>query len=256
MAWALVALAAAAVLARVCAAQCEGEGWEVYDSAPYQSFGSLTLNANPRVCGDDLVYTSVGLAQVFTPSSVPWRFTRVCFLASVSDDSPQGELQLTGEIGTYEAVVDLANSKLAVGDRLSFAGFSAPAYKKNGTHAWVSVDLSERDVPLVAWSRAVFLGVHFWACGRVSMQVATAMVLPKGPRALSGIPSTWTCGDSRYNDGICDCGCGSPDPNCSNTASKDCPDGSVCDLSGNCVGKATASNFEFVEPAPHFPANQ
>eukprot|EP00727_Mastigamoeba_balamuthi_P009741 m51a1_g539 hypothetical protein (756) ;mRNA; r:400221-416806 len=136
-------------LCLMCFAQCEGEGSEIYDSAPYKSIGGPALNANPRVCGGDVLYTSMGLAQVFTPRSFPWRFTRVCFVASVSVDSPKGALQLVGEIGTYEVVADLANSRLAVGDRLSFTSFSAPVYKANGTHAWVSIDLSDRDLPLV-----------------------------------------------------------------------------------------------------------
>eukprot|EP00727_Mastigamoeba_balamuthi_P008997 m51a1_g472 hypothetical protein (125) ;mRNA; f:190920-192806 len=118
MGWARLALTAASVLAWACVAQCDGEGSEIYDAPPYSFFGVLVPNENPRVCGDEGEYSSPGMAQIFTPRSFPWMFTRVCFLTGVSDDSPRNSSLLVGEIGTYEVVADYQKSKLSVGDRL------------------------------------------------------------------------------------------------------------------------------------------
>lgn len=52
------------------------------------------------------------------------------------------------------------------------------------------------------------------------------------------IPLAWTCGEWAYADGVCDCGCGAPDPACVDPAAPvtGCAPGQTCSALGACTG--------------------
>jgi hypothetical protein len=49
-----------------------------------------------------------------------------------------------------------------------------------------------------------------------------ALIDPTATTKCQGAPSAWTCDDSRYGDGTCDCGCGVIDIDCPTTGTFDC----------------------------------
>ena len=59
--------------------------------------------------------------------------------------------------------------------------------------------------------------------------------------SLPGVPATWTCAGLHYDNGVCHCGCGAPDPDCS---SEDIDDCEVCDATGSCNTYACPGNIE------------
>eukprot|EP00727_Mastigamoeba_balamuthi_P014571 m51a1_g9739 hypothetical protein (429) ;mRNA; r:1542418-1548597 len=177
---AVLRLVVAAMLAPRSMCQCEGEGSEVYDAPSYEDFGSVSFDRYPRVCPSaDFQYSSAGIAQVFTPRSVPWQFTRVCFVAFVAEEDVDDTGHIIGEIGTYAVATHAESRSLAVGERLSFVSFSAVVRKLNESARWITVDLPQ---PLVSWGRATFLGVRFWSCSTVLLNMALGH--PRGPRAV------------------------------------------------------------------------
>lgn len=88
------------------------------------------------------------------------------------------------------------------------------------------------------------------------------------PTITNAVPSTWTCAPAAYNagDGICNCACGAPDPDCliQNNASLNdtspemsnttvspvlvgCPcQAMVCTADGHCYGSCNAQDFNVV----------
>jgi hypothetical protein len=57
------------------------------------------------------------------------------------------------------------------------------------------------------------------------------------------VPSAWTCGQKYYGDGVCDCGCGVRDSDCTTGTRSECYS---CNLQGSCstlTCKSAASNI-------------
>ena len=59
--------------------------------------------------------------------------------------------------------------------------------------------------------------------------------------SMPGVPATWTCTPLAYDNAICDCGCGAPDPDCAGDDLDDCQ---VCDASGSCNGVACPGKID------------
>jgi hypothetical protein len=51
--------------------------------------------------------------------------------------------------------------------------------------------------------------------------------------STTGVPFTWNCVVSAYNDGVCDCGCATPDPDCTKNGIDQCE---RCNADGSCNG--------------------
>jgi hypothetical protein len=56
-------------------------------------------------------------------------------------------------------------------------------------------------------------------------------------------PSAWTCVRAYYGDGLCDCGCGVQDPDCSSKLAGACGN---CSDSGGC---STTARLGSIDPA-------
>lgn len=90
---------------------------------------------------------------------------------------------------------------------------------------------------------------------RLSQETATWAPAPGGrcakvhavaiSYAVATPPPTWTCAAAFYNDSVCDCGCGAPDPRCGAAAPEAC---GRCDTCGS-AGQRGAVCADRVEPA-------
>eukprot|EP00727_Mastigamoeba_balamuthi_P001126 m51a1_g1101 hypothetical protein (1114) ;mRNA; f:111446-117065 len=256
--------------------QCEGAGSQRYDVGVGEDYVPWNIRT-----GSDM-YSGTA-AQLFVVPSVPWKYTRLCFAMRLR---PEGNtsvaLQATvrGEVSLYP--VSVFSGKMIPGDRTAVAAFSKdiaytpPAAGTNKTSnngvypVWLSVDVSS-NAQMVAWSKGVFVAVNWWSCKTVQL---VGMMTSYGRRRLalkynslwedasrdawlirttghnhSGLPPGWYCNRTYYNDRICDCNCGAPDPDC-NAKFTGCGTGNVCDQAGRCVeldwskkGKCKTSNY-------------
>lgn len=74
-----------------------------------------------------------------------------------------------------------------------------------------------------------------WPDGRsLVIRVSGAKVDPP-----PSVPLGWSCNSTKYGDGVCDCGCGAPDVDCTGGANassaRGCQAGDVCSPEGVCV---------------------
>eukprot|EP00727_Mastigamoeba_balamuthi_P001115 m51a1_g1100 putative protein tyrosine kinase domain containing protein (520) ;mRNA; r:108183-110956 len=159
--------------------QCGGEGSLVYDSGADFTLMGRTRWPLESLCGSYAVY-SANVGQLFTPPSVPWKFTRVCFALYLE---PYANTSVAKKSTVYGAVSLYPMAMMPIygpGERLSYTSFRTvvrydptiqPCDAKNTSivPTWVSVDLSGLDDPMVAWNKGVVIGVSFWSCGKVRM---------------------------------------------------------------------------------------
>ena len=88
----------------------------------------------------------------------------------------------------------------------------------------VTVGVSSTNVSVGVSTHAVSVGVT----SNVSVAVSTGFSVAVSTG--SGMP-LWTCDPAYFGDGLCDCGCGSVDPDCPTTTSEVCQ---YCDDPGSC----------------------
>eukprot|EP00727_Mastigamoeba_balamuthi_P008314 m51a1_g4104 hypothetical protein (538) ;mRNA; f:103888-109416 len=241
------------------------------------------------LCGDTGAYM-LQHAQLFTPPQIPWQFTRVCFALGLEDSPYRNKtrpfsLEVHGTVSVYPVTVSPVAASLKPGDRLSYAAFSktvkyTPPREEKGNvsriqYQWFSVDLGGLSTPLVAWDQGAFVGVQFMSCfasvvlvgvrqpgqGRLNVIVnggwrpvdgVDAVAIRTVGRNYSGVPPAWSCDPKLYNDGSCDCECGTGDIDCSRdfSVAYGCAQGEICDQSGKCIGldwdgkgRCTAANY-------------
>eukprot|EP00727_Mastigamoeba_balamuthi_P011800 m51a1_g7242 hypothetical protein (486) ;mRNA; r:111256-113941 len=264
----LLACACAVGSSAVGADQCTGAGAEIHDhGTDYHTRNVVgdTASSGQPLCPQGGDSYSGTFAQLFTPPSVPWKYTRVCFALLIkplkSDRAlPQSAL-VHGEVSLYAVSVGRAlGGALLPLERLAVAPFvlrldyeprtpGAPKGSDNGVvPVWLSVDVSNNSA-MVAWDKGVFVSVSFRSCE--SVYYVTAYSQLEQRLVLSGgVPQGWYCNASRYHDGNCDCNCGAGDVDCNTNFTSDCPPGSVCDPTGLCVevdweerGLCNASNY-------------
>eukprot|EP00727_Mastigamoeba_balamuthi_P012156 m51a1_g7563 hypothetical protein (1344) ;mRNA; f:132611-140816 len=203
-------------------------------------------------CTPPTLGSSVEVVQLFTPPQIPWNVTKVCVMMGASLASSE-TLEITMYPEDYGAPA--ANSRA-----YTYKGtVSVPQ-----TTGWVSVATSG----MVVRSPRVYIGFRIFArCSSVTYNTQT---LWKGRRAFwrqdashawsqhlgdwthdnatvvsirtlgapsKFVPSDWTCGAGLYNDSVCHCECGAPDPDCFKTAlSPNCTAaGAVCSPVAKCV---------------------
>eukprot|EP00727_Mastigamoeba_balamuthi_P008296 m51a1_g4089 hypothetical protein (803) ;mRNA; f:42702-54629 len=253
--------------------ECTGPGSEAYDMI------------------DDPDSKFIQWVQLFTPPRVPWRFTRVCVALALKKNpknmSEPYTIQVHGTVSVFPVRVHIEWPELDPGERLSSVGFTTQVtytprptniQRRNTStidYKWVTIDVESRGVPLVAWEQGVYVGVQWWTCGvglslvavqrpdrkgRLNSKNSGSWYPPDdidavGIRAVgrnhSGVPPVWSCNKSKYNDGVCDCGCGTGDIDCSRHFDKvnGCNSGETCDQSGRCIkldwskGPCTAANY-------------
>eukprot|EP00727_Mastigamoeba_balamuthi_P008311 m51a1_g4101 hypothetical protein (290) ;mRNA; f:86987-88235 len=237
----------------------------------------VTYDRTPTepLCGDSGAYV-MQHAQLFTPPQIPWQFTRVCFALAMVDSPFSNKtrpfsLEVHGTVSLYPVTLSPVAASLKPGDRLSYAGFSKtvrytrPSGDKGNVNStyyrWFSVDLSGLSTPLVAWDQGVYVGVQFMSCyapvllvavrrfdgkGRLNMvsnggwrpfDDVDAVAIRTVGRNYSGVPPAWSCDPKLYNDGSCDCECGTGDIDCSRdfSVAYGCFKGQNCDQSGKCI---------------------
>eukprot|EP00727_Mastigamoeba_balamuthi_P002545 m51a1_g12288 putative serine-threonine protein (752) ;mRNA; f:296526-302148 len=210
----------------------------------------LTMRSLVSTSSTNDALAPVQWVQLFTPPQVPWKFTRVCIALALKKNPKNVSLPYTvevhGSVGTYPVMLDIKWPLFEPDERLSSAGFSARVtYTPPSTDAdnasefayqWVSIDVDSADAPLVAWDQGVFVGVQWWTCVGHN---------------YSGVPPAWSCDLAKYNDGVCDCGCGTSDIDCSRNFDKvnGCNPGETCNHMGRCIllgwenGPCTAANY-------------
>ncbi len=71
--------------------------------------------------------------------------------------------------------------------------------------------------------------------------VATAGRGGNGIGGTAGVPIAWGCARSSYGDGVCDCGCGLPDSDCSKVDLEHCD---VCNSFGSCNRAPCPGNID------------
>eukprot|EP00727_Mastigamoeba_balamuthi_P008292 m51a1_g4085 putative rrna methyltransferase (914) ;mRNA; f:34122-38317 len=236
---------------------------------------SLDHTPTQPLCEDSGTY-SLQSAQLFTPPQIPWKFTRVCFALGLIDSPYRNKsrpfsLEVHGQVSLYPVTVSPLTASLKPGDRLSYSGFSktvryTPSSGVKGNvsriqYQWFSVDLSDLSTPLVAWDQGAYVGLQFMSCyapvllvgvkrtdgkGRLNMMInggwrpldgVDAVAIRTVGHNYSGVPPAWSCDPKLYNDGACDCECGTGDIDCSRNfnVAYGCDVGQYCDQSGRCV---------------------
>eukprot|EP00727_Mastigamoeba_balamuthi_P004916 m51a1_g14422 putative protein kinase domain containing protein (916) ;mRNA; f:489138-493017 len=261
---ALLALRAACALA-----QCYGVGAtpEAYDEFHRDDVTDVAHLAAPRTPGtctlsaaDRLDGSAMEVVQLFTPRSVPWKYTMLCFrgwyngtfvdphaiplqavmyAADVATGAPARvpplataatTVRSTGDWTNVAVSFDVAYPRVYLGLRvlLPCADFYLNAYvfqpgrASYYRHANAAAGASEEwSLSLVPWvTNASFVSLR--------AQGVAGQVPPPG----------WVCTAARYNDSRCDCGCGVWDPDCrigrAGPLSSNCSDGEVCNRSGQC----------------------
>eukprot|EP00727_Mastigamoeba_balamuthi_P007036 m51a1_g2953 hypothetical protein (949) ;mRNA; r:644651-649202 len=247
------------------------------DAAPYQlvPVADATAAANATLCAASAEsYRSGAFAQMVVSAVVPRAVGSVCLmvaaagstavpvhvavsLAAVAVDGPRRMLVPGAELGRVQATLSATPS----------------ANRSDFDSHWFS--LAAGSPGIVAWSRGVFVVVSYWSCGDVlfgagvytdgsagldgqlalyrsaasgawaTTQGATSLLgfvrsfaVRWTASAFYGVPPTWTCNASAYNDTECDCGCGAWDPACaSNPRSRRCSSPTaVCSQAGQCEG--------------------
>ncbi len=68
--------------------------------------------------------------------------------------------------------------------------------------------------------------------------------------AKHDVPMAWTCNTFAYGDGVCDCGCGAPDLDCSKQELSECD---VCNGAGSCNLAACPGHIDPDDPARCLP---
>eukprot|EP00727_Mastigamoeba_balamuthi_P010333 m51a1_g5922 putative serine-threonine protein (776) ;mRNA; r:60450-63468 len=244
---------------------------EVYDSSSavdkfLPSYPACTEGA------DDDSGGSIEFVQLFTPRTLPWKYTTVCWKS------------LFGEPGTVvrdesvrATVVAYDNNGGKPGRVLKSVGVQLTAivntWNSNPNDApnkWYSAPFE-----LTATARSLFIGVTLYGtCSkRTSFFTSTFQALPRraawrrlddtewtafagdwaadnvtsvlfrakgtpGERAqgLAALVPMWTCDPALWMDGECNCNCGTWDPDCNGTtgtASRNCSSNEVCNRKGS-----------------------
>eukprot|EP00727_Mastigamoeba_balamuthi_P008303 m51a1_g4095 hypothetical protein (303) ;mRNA; f:73232-74947 len=254
-------------------AQCAEDGpqTESYDGFPYRSYMIVGANGQQPLCpgGPATQYTVGGWAQLSTPRSVPWRYTRICIALYTPDRGDNVTVVLHAEVAIY-AVDVRGTGALAVGPRVSSAGIALrlPVWGSSRVSDYfVSVDLNQSATPLVAWSKGVFVGVTYWSCRQVFIFASESRNETLGRLAFSFdpdarawqafasqtgpiskitalairtdgepyAPKSWQCDVLFYSAGdACDCLCGTYDPDCDSISKvTGCHHGQTCSYKGD-----------------------
>eukprot|EP00727_Mastigamoeba_balamuthi_P011793 m51a1_g7236 hypothetical protein (1904) ;mRNA; r:85545-94889 len=252
--------------------ECTGPGSERHDYGTHYLASYWSIGSSPQPICDAYDVYSGNVAQLFTPPSVPWKYTRICFamrLMPLANKSIPLYGSVQGAVSLYPVTVSSAGV-LTPGDRLATATFArdieytppargAPKGDNNNIDpVWFSVDVSGV-AAMAAWDKGVFIGVNYWSCDLVeaigvhmpwsrrhyvreyngwwdeSKQCDAWLIRTMGHNhTVGGAPQGWYCNKTKYNDGKCDCNCGAGDVDC-NTDFTGCGAGSVCDQTGRCV---------------------
>eukprot|EP00727_Mastigamoeba_balamuthi_P006807 m51a1_g2747 putative protein kinase domain containing protein (917) ;mRNA; f:946433-949686 len=249
-----------AVVAPLVASQCSpGAGYTLvkYDAVnwPQQPATAPLLPAG--TCSPPFLGSSVEIVQLITPPAVPWDVTTVCLQLNATIVSTETvEVTLYREDSGAPSAAPVFTQKFSV--PLTSSAFHLDT-------SWVNV----APTGLVVDDQHMYLGIRVVApCNRITYNT---QMLWKGRRAFwralsadpwslfaadwahdnatvvpirtvgiarKGVPPSWTaCAASLYNDSVCHCECGAPDPDCKATAvSPSCSAaGTVCSPLGHCV---------------------
>eukprot|EP00727_Mastigamoeba_balamuthi_P012331 m51a1_g7720 putative protein kinase domain containing protein (1438) ;mRNA; r:137464-143831 len=236
---------------------------EVYDMPEYTTIDVQMTSTTQHLCDGSGLWYAGKWVQLFTPRTVPWMYTSVCFGVSSSGSGGNASATATvrGSLEVYDVAAD-AYSQLLPGTLLASYSFRPLTFAGS---TWLQLDFGSYGI--VAWSRGVFIGVNWWSCDHVGMLVSTntsagrlvyegtsgwqqcygspgsrsatralALRTDGAPYPRSSIPPLWTCTEAEYNDSACSCNCGAWDPACArDPRSLDCGSGSICDNSGRCT---------------------
>eukprot|EP00727_Mastigamoeba_balamuthi_P006299 m51a1_g229 hypothetical protein (802) ;mRNA; f:97054-101951 len=248
-------LACASILLATARAASTAAITEAYDAPPYSTV-TVTINAQSlHPCsGTGRNYYGGQWAQLFTPPQTPWAYTSVSFsLRLIARADVANETVVRGAVEMHAVELSPAGLALEPGDLVASA--SIPPVAIDRTYGqWTTVDL--RSAPFVAWERAVFIGIKFWACHKTGVVVSTGMntgrlvysfredlLLWKSSHnsnrtmetAAEAVPPTWVCSRGEYSDSVCSCNCGAWDPACTlSPRSPNCSAHSICDSSARC----------------------
>eukprot|EP00727_Mastigamoeba_balamuthi_P009573 m51a1_g5238 putative protein tyrosine kinase domain containing protein (762) ;mRNA; f:338653-341662 len=226
---------------------------EAYDRA---SGYDVMVVASPTrtACGYPPTISEAHVLQLFTPRSVPWRYTTLCFSMArfVRDRRNPAQAALTttvtGKALMYTVDWSELTYRLRPGDAVASQPFHLPFGTLRGDgrneSTWHCLNLTD---DFVAWEKGVWLGVSYSSCdyvgvlgnsitqpkaarpvllGRkqewnlltddVVMKNTKAVTIRAGGHAYVGdrVPPGWICDRAQYNDGVCDCMCGGWDSDC------------------------------------------
>eukprot|EP00727_Mastigamoeba_balamuthi_P011505 m51a1_g6978 hypothetical protein (721) ;mRNA; f:119344-122728 len=202
--------------------------------------------------------------QLVVGHDAPWALASVCVGLVNAGDVAQ---TVVGSVVLSLVAVDPTDLSFIPSESRSFPFVVSvpPSSTPAGSNSTSPAIQLQLPTPFVSWTRGAFVGITFSSCGPVGIAYERAerdrprsLVLEwdgeawktsarTGSLALSlamapysaragEVPPQWTCEAKLYRNGVCDCNCGTWDPDCAtspNTPS--CPEEQVCDQSGRCV---------------------
>eukprot|EP00727_Mastigamoeba_balamuthi_P001636 m51a1_g1147 putative C-tail anchored protein (532) ;mRNA; r:280301-282923 len=206
--------------------------------------------------------SSAEFVQLFTPRSLPWNYTTICWKA-LYGDAPS----ITANT-PYTATISAYYDNGGVPETVPFFSVEVPTTALVPPFGVVPFRWYSAQIAVVATRPRLFIGVRIAGdCTMVSYFTASQdssrlsawrqnpgdewslhmsdwsngndsvlLVRTRG-RAVVGAPSGWSCEPGRYKDGTCDCKCGLWDPDCLRSpVSSSCDQGAgqICNSSGLC----------------------
>eukprot|EP00727_Mastigamoeba_balamuthi_P000921 m51a1_g10826 putative 3 5 -cyclic nucleotide phosphodiesterase (1028) ;mRNA; f:17457-21743 len=164
------------------------EGGEAYDAtSPAYSWDKLRIyntNGDSRtLCAatSPSQMTEATWAMLFTPPEVPWRFDSVCMqlvgLSTVANASSLSPAQraaavfdVQGEIAIWSAWPDRQSNVLRPTEKRASYPFRASwPMAETLQPYWVTVNLTQSSLPMIAWEKGVYVGVTYWSCRKVAI---------------------------------------------------------------------------------------
>eukprot|EP00727_Mastigamoeba_balamuthi_P000221 m51a1_g10196 hypothetical protein (188) ;mRNA; r:29694-32346 len=123
--------------------------------------------------------SEASLMMMFTPPSIPWRYTGVCFMLTGSQSTPESDT-VWGTPSVFLSVEYHSCTRV-------WYGTSLRAYPGRANY-WMDHQM---------W-------IPRWLYGPLSVR---AIFLRADGEPYNGIPPGWSCNKSWYKDGVCNCEC-------------------------------------------------